>query len=166
MRLSHSLIPAHHVSLLQVYYVSVLYLLTLTLEDLQQSVSTQMSQPTVPKQHLIAETLSLDLPSREVADRYVENYFKNMNEIFWVLSYNEFMTWYQGYDPAKPLGPTREAILLLVLAFGSSSEKNDEREQYSSSALNLIGPVMKQGGLEGIQALLLMVHSLLWLADS
>ena len=76
------------------------------------------------------------------------------------------MTWYQGYDPAKPLGPTREAILLLVLALGSSSENNDEGEQYSSSALNLIGPVMKQGGLEGIQALLLMVHSLLWLADS
>ena len=62
------------------------------------------------------------LPSRDMADRYVENYFKNTNEIFWVLSYNEFMTWYQVYDPAKPLDPTREAIFLLVLAFGASSE--------------------------------------------
>ena len=101
------------------------------------------------------------LPSRDVADRYVENYFKNTNEIFWVLSYNEFMTWYQVYDPAKPLDPTREAIFLLVLAFGASSESNDEGEKYNSSALNLVGPVMKQGGLEGIQALLLMVPSLL-----
>lgn len=105
---------------------------------------------------MVAETSS-SLPIREVADRYVENYFKNNNEIFWVLSYNEFMTWYQCYDRAKPLGPTREAILLLVFAFGSSSESNDEAEKYSSSAVNLVGLVMKQGGLEGIQALLLMV---------
>lgn len=131
-------------------------LLTLILEDLQQSVSTQSSQPTVPNDLMVAKTSST-LPTREVADRYVENYFNNLNELFWVLSYNEFMTWYQGYDPAKPLGPTREAVLLLVLAFGSSSESSDEREKYISSALNLVGDVMKQGGLDGIQALLLMV---------
>jgi len=68
------------------------------------------------------------------------------------------MSWYGKYDPNKPLDLTKRAILSLVCALGANGESNDEKDGYFSDAQRMIGSVLQQGGLEAIQALILMVH--------
>jgi hypothetical protein len=128
-------------------------LLTLTLVDNQLTLP---SQRTSPNYSFSSVTVGA-LPNRALADVYVENYFNDINDIIWVLSYNEFMSWYRDYDPNIPLDATKHTILSLVFAFGAKEDSNNERDMYYSNALKTIGSVMKQGGLHSIQALMLMV---------
>jgi hypothetical protein len=89
---------------------------------------------------------------------YVDKYFSDVNDILCVLSYNEFLPWYQQCYPDKVLDPAKQVILFIVLAFGTKDDLKGAGRTYFSYALNAIGSVMEKGGLEAIQALILMVQ--------
>jgi len=99
---------------------------------------------------------SFNFPERALADIYVQRYFNEINNVNWVLSYYEFMSWYRYDDPSSPLNATRHVILSLVFAFGANDVSISET--YYSNALNLIGSIIKEGGLQSVQALMLMVR--------
>ena len=97
------------------------------------------------------------LPSRQFADIFVERYFADVNDILCVLSYNDFLSWYQPSYPERPLDPAKQVILYTVFAFGSRDDINGSADIYFSYALNAVGSIFGQAGLETIQALTLMV---------
>ena len=81
-----------------------------------------------------------------------------MNDILCILSYNDFIQWYHlsGY-PEAPIEPVKQVILFAVLALGSRDDVNGSADLYFSYAVSAVGPAMEKGGLEAIQALLLLV---------
>jgi hypothetical protein len=89
---------------------------------------------------------------------YVDKYFSEVNDILCVLSYHEFLSWYRQCYPDKLLDPAKQVILFIVLAFGTKDDTNGAGCTYFSYALNAIGSVMEKGGLEAVQALILMVQ--------
>lgn len=101
--------------------------------------------------------LPLQLPPRQLADIFVDRYFADVNDILCILSYNDFMAWYHQSYPDKPLEPIKQVILYTVFAFGCKDDINGSADEYFSYALNSVGPIMGQGGLEAIQALTLLV---------
>jgi hypothetical protein len=75
------------------------------------------------------------------------------------LSHNDFVSWYRhAYIDNERLDPVKQAILFTVLAFGSKDDKNGAGEAYFSHAIPTVGIIIERGGLEAIQALVLMVH--------
>ena len=96
-------------------------------------------------------------PPRHLADIFVDKYFADVNDILCILSYNDFMAWYHQSYPDKPLEPIKQVILYTVFAFGSKDDINGSADGYFLYALNAVGPIMGQGGLEAIQALALLV---------
>lgn len=100
---------------------------------------------------------SSQLPPRQLADIFVDRYFADVNDILCILSYNDFMPWYHQSYPDKPLEPIKQVILYTVFAFGCKDDINGSADAYFSHALNSVGPIIGQGGLEAIQALTLLV---------
>jgi hypothetical protein len=100
---------------------------------------------------------SSQLPPRHLADVFVDRYFADVNDILCILSYNDFMAWYRQSYPDKPLESIKQVILYTVFAFGSKDDINGSADGYFSLALNAVGAIMGQGGLEAIQALTLLV---------
>lgn len=76
-----------------------------------------------------------------------------------MLSYTEFMSWYHEFFLEKPVDFAKQVIIFTVLAFGSKDYGNGASDTYIAHALNAIGFVMGKGGLEAVQALVLLVGS-------
>src|SRR5271170_6971121 len=92
------------------------------------------------------------LPPRDLAIHFIDRYFRDVNEILCVLSYNDFGSWYHHMSPDKPFEPVKRVILFTVFAFGCKDDINGAADTYFSYALQSVGLVMQQGGLEAIQA--------------
>ena len=119
--------------------------------------------PLTPATSSAAELVSIpgpttQPPSRQSADIFVERYFTDVNDVFCLLSYDSFMTWYRPSYPNQPLDLARQVILYTVFAFGSRDDINGSADIYFSYALGAIGPLLGQGGFETVQALTLMVY--------
>jgi hypothetical protein len=69
------------------------------------------------------------------------------------------MVWYDQSYQDKPLEPLKQVILYTIFAFGSKDDINGSADIYFSYALGAVGPIMGHGGLEAIQAMLLLVHT-------
>lgn len=128
--------------------------MTLTLEE------ARGPDPPVqtPSAQFSLQLKSFELPPRSLADMYVGRYFSEVNDLICVLSYNEFRSWYHYSYPDKPLDQLKEATLYTVFAFGSKDDLNGASETFFSQALPLTGALVARGGLEAIQALILMVY--------
>jgi hypothetical protein len=97
------------------------------------------------------------LPPRSVADVLVERYFADVNDLLCVLSYSDFLSWYHHSYPEKHLELSQQVILYTVFAFGCKDDINGPADIYFSYALHAVGPIMEQGNLETVQALVLLV---------
>jgi hypothetical protein len=97
------------------------------------------------------------VPTRPVADILVHKYFSEVNQLHCILSYNDFMPWYQRWFPDVSLPPINQAILFTVFAFGCKDEISGPADNYFLHAVNAMGPVLLNGCLEAVQALTLGV---------
>ena len=97
------------------------------------------------------------IPSRPLGDILVGKYFSEVNELHCILSYNDFMSWYQQWFPDVSLVPTKQAILFTVFAIGCKDDINGPSDSYFTHAVNAMGPVLLTGSLEAVQALTLGV---------
>jgi hypothetical protein len=97
------------------------------------------------------------IPSRRAGDVLVDRFFSEVNELHFILSYNDFMPWYQRWFPDVPLDPIKQATLFTVFAFGCKDDINAPADSYFIHAVNAMGPVLVNGCLEAVQALILGV---------
>lgn len=102
---------------------------------------------------------SIKLPARVIADSYVERFFSDVNDVFWVISYKDFMYQYRHQYPNKSLDQVKQVILLMIFAFASKDASDNACDVYYTQALNCIGMAIEsaRGSLEIVQALILMV---------
>jgi len=98
------------------------------------------------------------IPSRLLGDILVRKYFSEVNELHCILSYSDFMRWYQQWFPDISLVPTKQAILFTVFAIGCKDDINGPSDSYFTHAVNAMGPVLLTGSLEAVQALTLGVR--------
>jgi len=68
------------------------------------------------------------------------------------------MSWYNQSYQDKPLDPMKQVILFTIFAFGSKDDVNRSADEYFSYALSAVGPIMGHGGLEAVQAMVLLVN--------
>jgi hypothetical protein len=99
------------------------------------------------------------VPSRRAGDVLVDRFFSEVNELHFILSYNDFMPWYQRWFPEIILDPTKQATLFTVFAFGCKDDINAPADSYFIHAVNAMGPVLVNGCLEAVQALTLGVFN-------
>jgi hypothetical protein len=104
-------------------------------------------------------SIASQLPPRSLAETYVNKYFADVNDFHCILSYDEFFSWYHQLYLDNPLDPAKQVIFFTVLALGSKDYGNGVSDTYFSHALIAIGSVMEKGGLEAVQALVLLVGS-------
>jgi hypothetical protein len=97
------------------------------------------------------------VPSRRAGDVLVDRFFSEVNELHFILSYNDFMPWYQRWFPDISLDPIKQATLFTVFAFGCKDDINAPADSYFIHAVNAMGPVLVNGCLEAVQALTLGV---------
>jgi hypothetical protein len=97
------------------------------------------------------------VPSRRAGDVLVDRFFSEVNELHFILSYNDFMPWYQRWFPDVSLDPIKQATLFTVFAFGCKDDINAPADSYFIHAVNAMGPVLVNGCLEAVQALTLGV---------
>lgn len=98
------------------------------------------------------------VPSRRAGDVLVDRFFSEVNELHLILSYNDFMPWYQRWFPEVSLDPIKQATLFTVFAFGCKDDINAPADSYFIHAVNAMGPVLVNGCLEAVQALALGVR--------
>ena len=80
-----------------------------------------------------------------------------MNELVFILAYDNFQEWYSSSYPDNLVDPTKQGILFTVLAFGSRVVSPKSAEHYLNLAKSAVGSIMATASLEAIQALILLV---------
>ena len=124
--------------------------------DILSPEEDRMQRRIAPEPNRVAPPMRA-IPSRRAGDILVDKFFSEVNELHLILSYNDFMPWYRQWFPDVALDPIKQATLFTVFAFGCKDDINAPADSYFIHAVNAMGPVMVNGCLEAVQALILAV---------